>query len=284
MRSWLYVPANKPKMMLNAGLYGADGLVFDLEDSVKSQEKDEARILVAEALRRYDFGSAALAVRINGLATPFWKEDLEAVVSAGAGIIRIPKVEYSGELSEAAAFLERLESSAGRKPGEVRIQAILETPRGIENAAALAEATPRLAGLSFGAEDYCAALGIDRSGPAYALDYPRSRVACAAALGGLEAWDTVWADFRNLAGLEEDARRARTLGFTGKSVIHPDQIEVANRIFSPAPEEAAWARKVVAAAGGTDDAGAFSLEGSMVDPPVIARARRILSRGGNENA
>lgn len=284
MRTWLYCPGNKPGMMKNAGIYGSDGTVLDLEDAVATGEKDEARTLVSEALRSFDFGPVQVVVRINSLTSVFWQDDLEALIPVGATLLRLPKVESSDELHEVSNTVRKLEKTAGLEYGTVKLQAIIETPRGILNAQSIALGSSRLMGLSFGAEDYCASMGISRTGPAYALDYPRSVVACAAAAAGIESWDTVWSDYSDIAGLEEDARRARSLGFSGKSLIHPNQIETVNRIFSPDPSEIAWARKVVDAADGDGALGAFSVDGSMVDAPVIARAKRILSSTGDTGA
>ncbi len=282
MRSWLYVPADRPKMIINAGIYGADGIVFDLEDSTGAGEKDEARILVSEVFRRYDFSPGAerpsvLCVRINGLDSGLWREDLESLIPAGVRLIRIPKVESPDHVLEVCGILEKLEAAEDLVPGAVKIQAILETPKGVENVFNIADASPRLSGLSFGAEDFCASAGLDRSGPAYILDYPRSRITNGAAAAGVEAWDTVWSNYTDLQGLREDALRARNLGFSGKSVIHPDQIEIVNSIFAPTEVQIEWAKKILSAA--SDESGVFGVDGMMVDAPVIARARRILGSG-----
>lgn len=284
MRSWLYCPGNKPGMMKNAGVYGSDGIVLDLEDAVAAGEKDEARNLVSEALRSFDFGPVQVVVRINSMASEFWRDDLEAVIPAGAKVIRLPKVESPGELQEVSDAISRIEKNAGLDDGTVKLQAIIETPGGILNAAGIAAGSSRLTGLSFGAEDYCASMGISRTGPAYALDYPRSVVACSAVAAGIEAWDTVWSDYSDIVGLEEDSRRARSLGFSGKSVIHPGQIETVNRVFSPDSSEIAWARKVIDAAGENGGTGVFGIDGSMIDAPVIARAKRVLLSSGDSSA
>ena len=284
MRSWLYCPGNKPGMMKNAGIYGSDGIVLDLEDAVAVGEKDEARTLVSGALRSFDFGPVQVVVRINSMASVFWRDDLEELVPAGATVIRLPKVESPGKLLEVSDAISDMESKAGLDDGKVKLQAIIETPGGILNARDIAAGSPRLTGLSFGAEDYCASMGISRTGPVYALDYPRSVIACAAVAAGIEAWDTVWSDYSDIAGLEADSRRARSLGFSGKSVIHPDQIETVNRVFSPDSSEIAWAQKVVQAAGKVGVNGAFSIDGSMIDAPVIARAKRILLSSGDSSA
>ncbi|MBI9102409.1 MAG: CoA ester lyase [Spirochaetales bacterium] len=279
MRSWLYIPGNSPKMIVQSGIYGADGIVLDLEDSVSSDKKDEARILVSEAVKDLDLSGAA--VRINGFDTPWWKTDLLAVVSAGICRIRIPKVETSETVEKIALKIDLLEERLGMTPGSVKIQCILETPLGIENAFSIGKSSNRIEALSFGAEDYCTQLGISRRGGAFVLDYPRSRIVNAAGAIGLQAIDTVWADFKDPDGLEADAFRAKQLGFSGKSVIHPDQIEIVNRIFTVSEEEIAWAIKVLEKVRGGEE-GAFSLDGSMVDLPVVKRAEGILKRAGNK--
>lgn len=284
IRSWLYCPGNKPGMIKNAGIYGADGIVLDLEDSVPPAEKDEARLLVAEALRKIDFGSASVAVRINSQATDLWKDDVEILIDAGVTNIRIPKTESADQLQEISIFVGKL-MSGRESPGEqVRLQVILETPRGILNAESIADSTPQLTGISFGAEDYCTSLGINRVSEFNALDFPRSMVACAASAAGIEAWDTIWADYTDIEGLREDASRARHLGFSGKSLIHPDQISIVNQAFSPSSQDIDWATEILEATDKVRDIGAFGLNGAMIDAPVIARARRILSVVDKQNA
>lgn len=282
-RSWLYCPGNVPGRLVNAHAYGADGIILDLEDSVAPTHKEEARYLVEEALKGFvPLASAApdspvYGVRVNSVDTRWWRDDVETVVRAGADIIRLPKVESPDAVERLNAVVSDAERRADRVVGSVRVQCILETPIGIEAAFAIA-ASFRVESISFGAEDYCAATGIDRNGPAWALDYPRSRIVSAAASRGLAAYDTVWGAFRDIDGLRADAARSRDLGFAGKSAIHPDQIEEINRLFSPTAEQIAWARRVVERAESNADIGATAVDGSMIDAPVVERARRILSR------
>lgn len=330
MRSWLYVPGNSPGKMINAGVYGADGIVFDLEDAVPVESKDEARLLTAEMLSSVDFGSASIAVRINAVGTPWWREDLSALAplirSGRLQVIRLPKVEHAETVLQVIDILAALEGAAPQTPAsspvpapppapaqntpsqpQIQLQILLETPLGIEQAFNIAAASKRISALCFGAEDYCSMTGIDRRGPAYALDYPRSRIVSAAAAVGIEAYDTVWGAYRDAEGLKADASRARILGFMGKSVIHPDQIEQVNTIFSRTEKEIAWAESVLSAAGaaagepatesgsvrgvgGKDtgiahlDRGAFAVNGMMVDAPVLARAKRILMEAAVDKA
>lgn len=278
-RCWLYVPGNSLKMLRNATLYGVDGLVPDLEDSVPRDQKDESRILLGKILSETDYGEAILAVRINGLESPWWRDDLESLTglfSAGkVRLLRVPKVEGPETIREVGGYLEGLEKRAGLEPGSLGIQGILETPSGVEQAFAAAAASPRVRALCFGAEDYCASLGLDRYGEEYILDYPRSRIACAAAAAGIPAYDTVWGAYQDEEGLKRDALRGRSLGFSGKSVIHPSQIETVREIFSPTEKELLWAQRVLTAAEKSHE-GSLGVDGIMVDKPVIARAKRIL--------
>ncbi|MDF1568269.1 MAG: CoA ester lyase [Spirochaetaceae bacterium] len=281
MKSWLYCPGDVPGKMINAGIYDADGIVLDLEDSVSPDDKDEARILVSEALAGYDFGPAVVTVRVNGTDSPWWREDIRSVIKAGAGILRLPKMESAEALKKILTVITEAEERKSGSGGGVRIQCILETPAGIENAFEIAGAAAgRLTGFCFGAEDYCTAVGIGRPGPDYALDYPRSRVASAAASAGVECYDTVWSNFRDPEGLRSDALRARSLGFSGKSLIHPDQIAIVNEIFSPTEKELEWACRVVENAG--ESGRAVAIDGGMVDLPVLRRARNILNGKHNE--
>lgn len=281
MRTWLYTPANNPSRMVNAPLYGSDGVVFDLEDSIAHSEKDEARFLLEEAVGpilqdiRLQQRPCQLAVRINGLDTPWWKKDLLAALKAGITLVRVPKVESVEELRSLEHQIEAAERSLGLSAGSTTLQLILETPVGIEQAFVLGGYSQRITSLSFGAEDYCAYLGIKRKHAGYALDYPRSRLASAAAAFGIEAYDSVWGFLDDAAGLIEDAQRAKQLGFTGKSVIHPNQIEAVNDIFTPGQEDVEAATKILEAVKSQRD-GVLAVDGRMVDTPVLLWAQRVL--------
>ncbi len=275
MRSWLYCPGNNPKMIINASLYGADGLVFDLEDAVSSDRKVEARILLAGAFSEKIVPAEISAVRINGPESVHWKKDLKEVIPSGARIIRIPKVESSGQIQEICREISRIESDSGIENGVVRLQCIFETPLGVEHAFHVGNSSPRIDSYSFGAEDYCTAVGISRGEEQYPLDYPRSRIASAAAAFGYNAYDTVWGFLNDPAGLEVDSIRGKNLGFHGKSVIHPDQVEIVNRLFSPTPEEIESAKRILDKIS-SGKSGAIALDGRMIDKPVILRAEMIL--------
>ncbi len=281
MRSWLYCPADSPKKIINAGIYGADGIVFDLEDSVASEAKDQARILLGELLKTYDFGDAHLAVRINSMNADeeHWRENLLVCAEGNSRekplMIRLPKVESPDDIRLICEELCTVEKCCGIVSGSIRLQCILETPLGVENAFLIARASKRIQAISFGAEDYCTIMGIKRYGEAFVLDYPRSRISAAAAAFGIEAYDTVWGAYKDIEGLRADAQRGRDLGFCGKSVIHPDQVQVVNEVYSWEEKDVLWAEKVISAAAGKAN-GVAGLDGIMVDKPVLERARRII--------
>lgn len=280
MRSWLYVPANKPRMLINSGLYNADGIVFDLEDSISESKKNEARFLLCEAFSQKVFKEThrgvILVVRINSLDTKHWFCDISNLIKSGVTEIRIPKVESSDKLIEIDNTITKIEKDNEIALQTIKLQVIIETPLGIENAIKIATSSRRLTGISFGAEDYCSLMRIERNAGGYELDYPRSRIANAAAIAGIEAWDSVWANFNDLQSLFVDAKRAKTLGFAGKSVIHPMQISAVNKIFSPSAKEIKWAKKITNFAK-ENNFGVFSLDGKMIDKPVISRAKSIIS-------
>ncbi|MBF9018532.1 MULTISPECIES: CoA ester lyase [unclassified Oceanispirochaeta] len=276
MISWLYVPGNSPGMMLNAALYGADGLVLDLEDSVAAEKKEEARFLVSQAVMDYDFNSVALAVRINDMESLWWEEDLNLLIDSGVRLFRIPKMESISQIHTLEDILNHKEKEFRLQEGDLGYHMILETPRGVEESYNLSCEAKHAKALCFGAEDFCASMGSQRHQDL--LRYPRSRIASSAAAVGIESYDSIWAAFKDQDGLTEDAKIARSLGFTGKSLIHPDQIDIVNRIFMPDKEEIEWARNVLKSLDQPENTGAFSLKGTMVDTPVIKRARRIISR------
>ncbi len=279
MRSLLYCPANSPKMLTHVGIYGADAIVFDLEDAVTEDEKDEARDLLVEYLSHMDYGEAELIVRINSFDSVYGKADLQAMIPLHKAIIRIPKVETAAEIRHTEAYVQELEKQYSLTPGSTKFHILLETPLGIERAFSLAGASDRIAALAFGAEDYCRATGIKRIGEPYALDYVRSRLVSAAGAYGIACFDSVWGVLSDSEGLEKESHRSRTLGFNGKSVIHPDQVAIVNRIFSFSEEEILWARRILHEAAN----GVSEVDGRMVDVPVIAQARRIINESGEES-
>lgn len=258
LQTRLYLPGNTPKFFINARLHGADAVVLDLEDSVPPAEKEEARALVCHALAHVDFGDSIRVVRIN--AGPLGEVDAVAVESAGADALLAPKVESSGQI-------ERL--NAG-----VPVIPLLESALGIARALEIAQA-PGVVALGIGVEDYCADIGADRTNSS-SLDYAYGQVVNAARAAGVLPLASVWADIDDDEGFAAEIESLAARGFEGVGCLHPAQVPVAQRAFSPKPELVEWARAVVEAFESAQ--GAISVNGQMVDAPVAARARRILTR------
>ncbi|MCI9678030.1 MAG: CoA ester lyase [Oscillospiraceae bacterium] len=287
-RSMLFLPANSPNMVVNGGVLGADSLIFDLEDAVSPDEKDAARDLLRSALEALDFGRCERVVRINGLDTPYWRLDLEAVIPMGPELIMLPKTGGGEDIRQLDRALTELESAHGLTPGRTGIIALLETAAGVENAFAAASASPRVKALFLGAEDLTADLRCQRTREGAEILYARSRLVCAARAAGVEVYDTPFTDVNDLEGLERDAAFAKGLGFTGKACISPAHVSTVNQMFSPSRKEIDYAREVFEAVerGRRQGKGAVSLRGKMIDAPIVARARLVLEAaaelGGEE--
>ena len=287
-RSMLFLPANSPNMVVNGGVLGADSLIFDLEDAVSPDEKDAARDLLRSALEALDFGRCERVVRINGLDTPYWRLDLEAVIPMGPELIMLPKTGGGEDIRRLDQALTELESAHGLTPGRTGIIALLETAAGVENAFAAASASQRVKALFLGAEDLTADLRCQRTREGAEILYARGRLVCAARAAGVEVYDTPFTDVNDLEGLERDAAFAKGLGFTGKACISPAHVSTVNQMFSPSRKEIDYAREVFEAVerGRRQGKGAVSLRGKMIDAPIVARARLVLEAaaelGGEE--
>lgn len=280
-RTLLYVPGNNPGLINNAGIYGADVIVFDLEDSVGVREKDAARALVAAALGQRELvnpGGAELMVRINGLDTPYWEDDLEAIVPAGVDSIRVPKIESSDGVMTVIARLEELERRHGGLT-PVEVSPILETVAGVARAADIASSHPRVTALSFGAEDFTRDLGTSRTKEGAELLHARGVILLAAKAAGVAAIDTVFPDVNDEAGLMAETTRTRGLGFDGKSVIHPRQIGVIHQVFRPSDADIEQALRITTALREAESRGlgVASLDGRMIDSPVARKAEATLA-------
>ncbi|MBZ0269908.1 CoA ester lyase, partial [bacterium] len=272
-RSRLYLPGAAPKFLINAGLYAADGVILDLEDSVAPPEKAAARVLVRNALRFLDWGGAERMVRINQL--PDGLADLPFVVGHGAQLVLIPKVESAAQVVAVAEECARL---AGDEPPPW-LMPILESGRGVLDADVIARSHPTVVALTIGLEDYTADIGAARTSEGRESFWARSRVVAAARAAGVAPIDSVHSDVADLDGLAAAVAEARSLGFEGKGCVHPRQIPVVNRGFAPPPEELARAKDVVLAWDRAEAAGlgVVSLGSKMIDPPVVKRALRTVA-------
>ncbi len=279
MRSWMFVPGHQQRMIDKAYGLKLDVVMFDLEDGVPPAEKNTARAMMPETLDRPSGGMLRF-VRIHPVGTKEIEVDLPAVIRPGLDGLTLTKVHCPEDVLQVSQILDEREGRVGLRRGSVRLLATIESARGLIQAAAIAASSPRLVGLMFGAEDFAMDLGMFNVRQAEASDflYARSALVVAAASEGLQAIDRVYTEIRNLTGLEKDTRFACDLGFTGKALIHPAQIEVVEKVFRPTDAEVEYARRVVAAfeAAEADGAGAVAVEGQMVDLPVVERARRVL--------
>jgi citrate lyase subunit beta/citryl-CoA lyase len=271
----LFVPAVSEKKLAKAGDLEADSLYFDLEDSVAPNQKDEARALLRRVLDGRSFRAETLLVRINGFGSPQWDRDIEALGRHPAlAAVLLPNADR-----ESAAALSR---ELDRLDSPMKIVPLIETARGLEEAREAALASPRVAGLQFGGEDYTASLDIKRTLDGEELDFARARLANLAHAYGLEIMDTPFTSIHEPDWLRKDCRRARSMGFTGKAVIHPSHIEAVRRHFRPDPAEIDEARSILAgyARQTGEGAGVFTANGAMIDTPVIERARQVLRKAG----
>lgn len=277
-RTMMFVPGNNPGMMADAHIYGPDSIMLDLEDSVTMAEKDAARLLVYQALKTVDYGNTEMVVRINPLNTPYGKKDIEAVVKAGVDVIRMPKTETAEEVVEVEHEIERVERELGCV-GRTKIMAAIESTLGIVNAYAIATASPRMMGIALGAEDYCANLKAQRTPGGDELRLARETIVVAARAAGIDALDTVYSNLNDMETFRQEVEYIKTLGFDGKSIINPRQIEVINEVFAPKEKEITKARAIIAAIKEAEakGSGVIALNGKMIDRPVVIRAQRTIN-------
>ena len=273
-RSMLFIPGNSPGMLQNGGVFGADSVILDLEDAVAPTEKDAARLLVSHALRTVDYGTSEKVVRINPLDT-FAAEGIKMIVPCKPDALMVPKVQSAQDIHQVVRFIENAEQP-GQAP--VKIIALLETPQGIAEAYSIASAHKRVAALALGAEDYTAALGATRTKEGQEIFTVRNMIINAAAAAGIQSIDTPYTDANDDDGLLADTQLAKQLGFKGKMSINPRQIDVIHGVFNPSPSDIEWAEQVILAIeqAKAEGSGVASLNGKMVDLPIVNRAERIL--------
>lgn len=278
-RSLLFLPGNTPNMLINGSCLGADAVIFDLEDAVSPAEKDAARILVRNTMTYMDFRGCERVVRINGIDTPYWKEDLDEILPCRPDLILLPKTGSAADIQEADAYITETEKRLGLAAGTVGLVALIETALGVENAFAIASASPRVAALFLGAEDLTADLRCKRTKEGREIEYARTRLVTAARAAGVDVYDTPFTDVNDDEGIETDAALAKALGFTGKASISPRHVETINRVFSPSQGEIDYAYEVMEAIrlAKEQGKGAVALRGKMIDAPIVERARQTIA-------
>ncbi|HAP5242901.1 TPA: citrate (pro-3S)-lyase subunit beta [Enterococcus faecalis] len=277
-RTMMFVPGANAAMLRDAPLYGADSIMFDLEDAVSLKEKDSARVLVHSALKTFDYGNIEIVVRINALDAG-GAEDIEAMVLAGVDVIRLPKTETAQDIIDVEAVITEVEQQNDIPIGTTKMMAAIESAEGVLNAPAIAKSSTRLIGIALGAEDYVTNMKTRRHPDGQELFFARSMILHAARAAGIAAIDTVYSDVDNTEGFEAEVRLIKQLGFDGKSVINPRQIPLVNTIYAPTEKEIQNAKEVIwgireAEAKGS---GVISVNGKMVDKPIVERAERVIA-------
>jgi citrate lyase subunit beta/citryl-CoA lyase len=285
MKSMLFVPGDSDKKLSKGLESGTDALIIDLEDSVVPDRKKDARQITRAFLAGARDGPKCF-VRINPLASSYAVDDLAAVTGGAPDGIVLPKCASVSDVAAVSHYLSALEAREGLPPSVILILPIVtETAGAMFNLGSYGEAGTRLCGMMWGCEDLAADVGasVNRTDdkqylPAFEL--ARSLCLFAAAAAGVPAIDTVFTDFKNMEGLEREARAAERMGFTAKAAIHPGQIGIINRAFTPNDAAVAWARKVVAAFGASPQVGVVGIDGKMLDRPHLRAAERVLERAG----
>ncbi|WNZ90240.1 citrate (pro-3S)-lyase subunit beta [Streptococcus iniae] len=276
-RTMMFVPGANVAMLRDAPLYGADSIMFDLEDSVSLKEKDSARALVYFALKTFDYSQVETVVRVNGLDT-VGALDIEAVVLAGVNVVRLPKTETAQDIIDVEAVIAQVERDNGIEVGRTKMMATIESAEGVLNAREIAKASERLIGIALGAEDYVTNMKTRRYPDGQELFFARSMILHAARAAGIAAIDTVYSDVNNTEGFQNEVALIKQLGFDGKSVINPRQIPLVNAIYAPSDKEIQHAKEVIWAIQEAESkgSGVISLKGKMVDKPIVERAQRVM--------
>lgn len=277
-RTMMFVPGANAAMLRDAPLYGADSIMFDLEDAVSFKEKDSARTLVHFALKTFDYSNVETVVRINSLEAG-GAQDIEAMVLAGVEVIRLPKTETAQDILDVDAVITSVEKDNQIPVGTTKMMAAIESAEGVLNAREIAKASERLIGIALGAEDYVTNMKTKRYPDGQELSFARNMILHAARAAGIAAIDTVYSDVDNVEGFQNEVQQIKQLGFDGKSVINPRQIPLVNAIYTPTDKEIQNAKEVIwgireAEAKGS---GVISVNGKMVDKPIVERAQRVIA-------
>lgn len=278
-RAILYMPGDNWKMITKSITLGVDSICMDMEDGTAINKKAEARETIAKALQELDFGSSEKLARINSVGSGWEKDDIEAVLPFHPDGIVIPKVESYDQVEWASKIIESAELKNGWKVNSIRILIGIETAKGILNLKEIAS-HPRLDAMIFGGEDFAASIGAKRTKEAIELLYARQAVIVACAAHDLQAIDIVTIDYKDEELLKRESEFGSRLGFSGKQIIHPAQVAVAQKAFTPSEEEIAYAKRIVETfeASQKEGRGAYSLDGKMIDMPLLKHAQKVLTK------
>ncbi len=278
-RALLYMPGNNWKMITKSITLGVDSICMDMEDGTAINKKAEARTTIAKALQELDFGASEKLARINSIGSGWEKDDIEAVLPYHPDGIVIPKVESFEQVDWASKIIEDAELKNGWQVNSIRILIGVETAKGILNLKEIA-AHPRLDAIIFGGEDFAASIGAVRTKDAVELLYARQAVIVACAAYDLQAIDIVTIDYKDLDALKVESEFGAKLGFSGKQIIHPNQVPVVQEAFTPSDEAIAYAKRIIETfeASQKEGKGAYALDGKMIDMPLLKNAQKVLAR------
>lgn len=271
-RSLLFIPANNPGMLQNSSLFSADSVIFDLEDAVSTREKDSARILLKNFLESFTIIPEVI-IRINDLESSYFLDDLNLILCEKVDAIMLPKAR-THLVEKLAEILATIEKAKGIKK-EIKIVPIIELAQSVLEIESIVK-NSRVNGLLLGAEDLTSDMETIRTLKGDEILYPRMKIAYVCKAYGVDAIDTPFTDVNNEEGLIKDASFAKTLGLNAKAAIHPNQIDLINKVFSPSETQILYAQKIIAAS--KNNQGVFSLDGKMIDKPIIERSKKVIEK------
>lgn len=275
----MFLNAQRADLVRDAYIYRPDSVIFDLEDAVALGEKDSARVALFHVLKYADYRGVERLVRINGTDTPFWQEDVRAIVAGGCDGIRIPKCETKEDVEKVDAAVTAAEAEFDQPAGSTLLFAGIESPLGVKNALELATSSSRMTGISIGAGDYKSAMHARYRVDGAELLFARSQLVMAARIAGVQCYDTVYTCVKDFEGLRKETELIRDLGFDGKSVIYPRQVPIIHHVFTPTPKEIEKADRIVSKLKheAQDGVGVFTIDGEMFDVAMLEGAKRVLA-------
>ena len=275
----MFLNAQKPTLLKDPFIYGPDSLIFDLEDAVAPEEKDAARFVLAHALKKVDYHNCEKVVRINGIDTPYWKEDIRCAVFAGCDSIRIPKTESAEGVKEVEAEIIKAEQEAGVELGSTLLMAAIESARGVLNLQEICGASPRLFGVALSAGDYTKDLHTVITGTGVELNGARQQMIITARAMNVQCFDTVYTDLDDMDGLRKETQLIHDMGFDGKSIINPRQIPIVHSVYTPSRKDIIFADKVVKEIDEkrAQGIGVFTVDGKMIDVAFYDGAKRTIA-------
>lgn len=278
-RTMLFLSAQRPGLMKDAYVYGPDSVILDLEDAVAENQKDAARFSLYHNLRSIDYGKTERIVRINGLDTPHWREDVRVSVAGGADGIRIAKCESAADVKTIEQAVEAAEAEFGREPGSMLLMAAIESPRGVLNALDICESSPRLFGVAISGGDYRAAMQTKYYPSGSEMASARGNLLIAARAVGVQCFDTVFTNLDDMEGFKAEVILNKEMGFDGKSIVNPRQIQIVHDVFTPDAKEIREAEKVVRVIreNAAKGIGIFAVDGKMLDIAFLSGAERTLA-------